>query len=392
MKPWLVVAWKEIFESLRDRRTLLTSLIIAPLLGPVLFSGMMQFTLAKENKDHEQRVEAGVLGAGHAPQLLLWLQAQGLKRVPAPATESLVTAAVRNSQPKIVLVIPADYGEQLSAGKPASVKLYVDTSDSDAHRAGERLQRLLAGYAAQTAALRLMARGIDPSILQPVVTDEIDVSTPASRAQALLGVLSYFLLLSTLVGGMYLAIDATAGERERGSLEPLLALPVSRDALVAGKLLATMVFAAASLLLTLVTFIVALRFVPLESIGMSANLGPLVALKLWLSLLPFVPLAAALLTLIASFARSFREAQSWMTGVLLIPTLPIMLAVVAGLKPTSALMAIPSLSQHFLVSRLLRDEAIPLPEMLLSVGGTLTLAALLSALVVALWRHEKLLG
>ena len=374
MKPWLVVAWKEIFESLRDRRTLLTSLIIAPLLGPVLFSGMMQFTLAKENKDHEQRVEAGVLGADHAPQLLLWLQAQGLKRVPAPATESLVTAAVRNSQPKIVLVIPADYGEQLSAGKPASVKLYVDTSDSDARRAGERLQRLLAGYAAQTAALRLMARGIDPSIIQPVVTDEIDVSTPASRAQALLGVLSYFLLLSTLVGGMYLA------------------LPVSRDALVAGKLLATMVFAAASLLLTLVTFIVALRFVPLESIGMSANLGPLVALQLWLSLLPFVPLAAALLTLIASFARSFREAQSWMTGVLLIPTLPIMLAVVAGLKPTSALMAIPSLSQHFLVSRLLRDEAIPLPEMLLSVGGTLTLAALLSALVVALWRHEKLLG
>ena len=142
MKPWLVVAWKEIFESLRDRRTLLTSLIIAPLLGPVLFSGMMQFTLAKENKDHEQRVEAGVLGADHAPQLLLWLQAQGLKRVPAPATESLVTAAVRNSQPKIVLVIPADYGEQLSAGKPASVKLYVDTSDSDARRAGERLSPL----------------------------------------------------------------------------------------------------------------------------------------------------------------------------------------------------------------------------------------------------------
>jgi sodium transport system permease protein len=213
-----------------------------------------------------------------------------------------------------------------------------------------------------------------------------------SLAQSLLAILSYFLLFSTLIGGMYVAIDATAGERERGSLEPLVSLPVSREALVAGKFVATMVFSGVSLVLTLASFAISLRFVPLESIGMSANLGPKVLTGVFLSLLPFVPLAAALLTLVASFARSFREAQSWMTGALLVPTLPIMVAAMTGMKPTALLMAVPSLSQHFLIARLLRDEAIPLTDGLLSAGGSLLLAAVLLVFVVRLWRREKLLG
>ena len=392
MKPWLIVARKEIFESLRDRRTLLSALVLAPLLGPLMFSGTMQAVLKKNAGEDERKVEAAVLGGEHAPNLLRWLKGQGLSEVPGPKDEAAVPAAVRDGKPRLVLVVPANYGERFRGARPASVKLYVDTSDQDARRDQDRLERLLQGYAGQTTALRLAARGIDPSITQAVVLDEIDVSTPASRAQSLLAVLSYFLLFSTLIGGMYLAIDATAGERERGSLEPLVTLPVTRDSLVIGKLVATMAFSALSLLLTLTAFTLSLRFVPLESVGMNANLGPAVMLQVYLGVLPFVPLAAALLTLVASFARSFREAQSWMTGVLLVPTLPIMLAAMSGLKPSLQLMAVPSLSQHFLIARLLRDEPIPLQDWLLSAGGSLLLAAVLLAVVVRLWRREKLLG
>ncbi len=392
MKPWLVVARKEIFESLRDRRTLLSALVLAPLLGPLMFSATMQAVLKKNAAKDELKVEAAVIGADQAPNLLRWLQNQGLQAVPGPTQEAAVPEAVRDGKPRLVLVIPDTYGESFRAARPTGVKLYVDTSDQEARRDQDRLERLLQGYAGQTTALRLAARGMDPSITQAVVVDEIDVSTPASRAQSLLAVLSYFLLFSTLIGGMYLAIDATAGERERGSLEPLLTLPVTRDALVIGKLAATMVFSALSLLLTLGAFTLSLQLVPLQSIGMNANLGPAVMLQVYLAVLPFVPLAAALLTLVASFARSFREAQSWMTGVLLVPTLPIMLAAMSGLKPSLQLMAVPSLSQHFLIARLLRDEPIPFQEWLLSAGGSLLLAAVLLAVVVHLWRREKLLG
>ena len=299
---------------------------------------------------------------------------------------------MRDAKPRLVVTIDADFAERFREAHAAGVRVHVDSSDQDSRRDFDRLERLLQGYAAQTAALRLAARGIDPGIVQAVVVDEVDASTPASRAQSLLAVLSYFLLFSTLIGGMYVAIDATAGERERGSLEPLVTLPVSRTALVTGKFLATMTFSLGSLVLTLGAFAFSLRLVPLESIGMSANLGPAVLAGVCGVVLPFVPLAAALLTLVASFARSFREAQSWMSGALLVPTLPIMVAAMTGMKPALALMAVPSLSQHFLIARLLRDEAVPLQDLLLSAGGSLLLAGVLLAVVFHLWRREKLLG
>jgi sodium transport system permease protein len=392
MKPWWVVVRKEVLESLRDRRTLLSALVLAPLFGPLMFSFSMQTMLKRGVDEQDKPLQVAVMGKEHAPNLVHWLESQGLEGVSAPKDEASIPAAVRDGKPRLVLVIGPDYGERFRAAKAAGVKVYVDSSDQDSQRDFRRLDRLLESYSSQTSALRLAARGVAPSIAQPVVVDEIDVSTPASRAQSLLAILSYFLLFSTLIGGMYVAIDATAGERERGSLEPLVSLPVSREALVAGKFVATMVFSGVSLVLTLASFAISLRFVPLESIGMSANLGPKVLTGVFLSLLPFVPLAAALLTLVASFARSFREAQSWMTGALLIPTLPIMVAAMTGMKPTALLMAVPSLSQHFLIARLLRDEAIPLTDGLLSAGGSLLLAAVLLVFVVRLWRREKLLG
>jgi len=388
MKPWWVVVRKEVLESLRDRRTLLSALVMAPLFGPLMFSFSMQTRLKRGVDEQDKPLQVAVMGKEHAPNLVQWLESQGLEDVPAPKDELGIPAAVRDGKPRLVLVIGPDYGEHFRAAKPAGVKVYVDSSDQDSQRDFRRLDQLLQNYSSQTSALRLAARGVDPRIAQPVVLDKIDVSTPASRAQSLLAILSYFLLFSTLIGGMYVAIDATAGERERGSLEPLVSLPVSREALVAGKFVATMVFSGVSLVLTLASFAISLRFVPLESIGMSANLGPKVLTGVFLSLLPFVPLAAALLTLVASFARSFREAQSWMTGALLIPTLPIMVAAMTGMKPTALLMAVPSLSQHFLIARLLRDEAVPLTDGLLSAGGSLLLAGVLLVLVVRLWRRE----
>ena len=204
--------------------------------------------------------------------------------------------------------------------------------------------------------------------------------------------MTYFVLFATLMGGLYLAIDATAGERERGSLEALLALPVPRAALVGGKILAASVYMCLSLAITLAAFVLVFHFVPLARLGMSANLGAGTALAFFAICLPFVPLGAALMTFVASFTRSYREAQTYLTMVLLVPTLPIAFASIYSLKTRSYLMVIPSLSQHLLMTSVLKDQPIAVGDVLVSAGASLALAIVLYVFAARHWRRETMLG
>jgi len=183
-----------------------------------------------------------------------------------------------------------------------------------------------------------------------------------------------------------------AGERERGSLEPLLTVPVRREHLIFGKILATCAYMTLSLTLTVAAFAIMLRFTGLERFGMSVNFGPLVGLAVILFCLPLVPLGAALMTIVAASTRSYREAQTYLGLVLLVPTLPLVFAGVMGLRPTLALMGVPSLSQHFLITSVLRDERVPAGYLAVSVTATLILGALLIGVAGRLYRREALLG
>jgi sodium transport system permease protein len=225
-----------------------------------------------------------------------------------------------------------------------------------------------------------------------VAVNEVDVATPAGRAVVVLGFMTYFVLFAVLMGGLYLAIDSTAGERERGSLEALLSLPVARSSLVGGKILATCAYMCISLALSLAAFVCVFRFVPLERLGMSANLGWGTALILFAICLPFVPLGAALMTFVASFTRSYREAQTYLTTVLLIPTLPIAFASIYSLKTQSSLMLIPSLSQHLLMTSVLKDEAVGALDVWVSAASSLAVALALMVLTARHWRRETMLG
>jgi len=203
--------------------------------------------------------------------------------------------------------------------------------------------------------------------------------------------LSYFFLAALLTGGMNLAIDSTAGERERGSLEPLLCLPVLRDHLIIGKILAASAFMALSLALSLTTFYFTLRFLPLEELGMTPNFDLGVVVTAFFLLLPFALLGAALMTLIASFTKSYKEAQTWLTVVILAPTLPILVVSILMVRPSTLLMAIPSLSQHLLLVSLIKNEPINWLYVAISVIGTLSLGLLLTWISARLYRREGLL-
>jgi len=392
MHAVLTVFAKEFRENLRERRTLFSALVLGPLLGPAMFASALSLSLGRHAEEGDRPLSLAVAHGERAPNLLAYLRQHGLTITPVTFDAASARAAVRTHHQQLVLAVSADFAAHLAAGTPAPLELYADSSDVSAGAGLARVRTLLGQYSGLLARLRTAARGIDPLVLSPLALQDIDVSTPAARSVLALGTLSYLVLLTMLMGGMYLAIDATAGERERGSLEPLLALPVPREQLIFGKVLAACAYMTLSLTLTVCAFAIMLRFTGLERLGMSVNFGPRVALAVILYCLPMVPLGAALMTIVAAFTRSYREAQTYVGLMLLVPTLPLVFAGVMGLRPQLALMAVPSLSQHFLITSLLRDEPVPALYLAVSVSATLALGAALVAVAGGLYRREALLG
>ena len=392
MRALLTVFAKEFLENLRDRRTLISALLFGPLFGPLLFGLMVSRTLNQSEVQSGEPVRLTLSGAEYAPGLVRYLRSQGALLHEATLREPAARAAVRDGSAQVVLLIPQEYGARFAAAAPAPVLLIADSADSQTRKIADRARALLGGYSSGIAQRRLQARGVNPLLTVPVAVNEVDVATPAGRAVVVLGFMTYFVLFAVLMGGLYLAIDSTAGERERGSLEALLTLPVARSGLLGGKILATCAYMCISLGLSLAAFVCVFRFVPLERLGMSANLGWSTALIFFAICLPFVPLGAALMTFVASFTRSYREAQTYLTTVVLVPTLPIAFANIYSLKTRSSLMFIPSLSQHLLMTSVLRDEAVSAPDVWVSAGASLALASILFVLTARHWRRETMLG
>src|SRR5712672_145156 len=342
--------------------------------------------------ESDEPLRLTISGADNAPRLTRYLEAHGIKLSKANLSESEARAAVRGGRAQIVLIIPKEYGARFTLGVPAPLLLFADSADSQTRKIADRARTLLGSYASTIAQLRLQARGVNPLLAVPVAVNEVDVATPTGRAVVVLGFMTYFVLFAVLMGGLYLAIDSTAGERERGSLEALLSLPVARSSLVGGKILATCAYMCISLALSLTAFVCVFRFVPLERLGMSANLNARTALIFFAICLPFVPLGAALMTFVALFTRSYREAQTYLTTVLLVPTLPIAFASIYSLKTQSSLMFIPSLSQHLLMTSVLKDESVAALDVWVSAAASLALALVLMVLTARHWRRETMLG
>jgi sodium transport system permease protein len=388
----LTVFVKEFRENLRDKRTLLSALILGPLLGPLLFAFALSLSIERGANSSDRPVPLAVSHADRAPNLMAFLRQYGVDPQPINVDDSGARADIRDHRHTLVMLITAEFGKQLATGEPAPVLLYADSSDTTNGRGLSRVRLLLEQYGVLLSRLRITARGIDPLVLSPLVVQNVDVATPSSRSVVFLGTLSYLILVTMLMGGMYLAIDTTAGERERGSLESLLTVPVKRQQLIYGKIMATCAYMTLSLSLTTAAFSIALQFVGLERFGMTVNFGPLVALKVIGFCLPLVPLGAALMTIVAAFTRSYREAQTYLGLVLVIPTLPLVFAGMLGLRPTATLMMVPSLSQHFLITSLLRDETLSATFFALSLITTLAVGAVLMLIAGRLYDREALLG
>jgi sodium transport system permease protein len=383
---------KEFRENLRDRRTLLSALVFGPVFGPVLLAGLVQFSISRVEAQSDENISVAVSHAERAPNLLAYLDARGVDIEKVEFDEAAARGAVAAQTHKIILEIPEDFGTRLQEGQPAPVVLYSDSSRGFDRRGVQRVRTLVSQYGIEIAQLRFLARGIDPISVLPISVQEIDVSTPTSRSVLVLNMMTYLVLLSMLFGGLYLAIDATAGERERGSLEVLLTTPVPRENLMYGKILATAAYMFISLVLTVSMFAVAMSFVGLEQLGITANLGAPAVLRMIACCSPLILFGAAYLSIVSGFAKSYREAQTYLGLVITIPTMPLMFAGMLGLQTKTVLMFVPFLSQHLLLTTLVRAEEILPLHVVCSAISTLVYGVLLTYVAGRLYRREGLLG
>lgn len=381
------VWWKEIRENLRDKRTVLSALIYGPLIGPVMLVMMMNVMVSQQLAKAEGPLEVPVIGARYAPNLIDALKQKGL--VPQPPLAN-PAEAVRQRETDVVLRIPASFPDAWSRGQPAQVELIYDASQRNSSTPRHRLEGMIEQYSRTQGALRLLARGISPALATPVIVSKRDQSTPQSRAAMLLSIMPYFFLFAIYIGGMYLAIDLTAGERERQSLEPLFANPVARWRILLGKLGAICAFSLASLVLTAIAFVIAGHFLPTAKLGMSFNLGaPFVAQSILLEL-PLIALFAILETLVAAFAKSYREAQTYLGLLMIIPILPSLLMTIMPVKQAPWMYAVPLLGQQIGITELLRGKTVPMESIGLALVCGFAAALIVWFITAWVYRSERL--
>jgi len=366
---------KEIRENLRDRRSLFNSVLLGPILFPIL------------QERAEEVLEVPVVGAEHAPNLVSFLKQQGVVIQPAPEDpESLV----RSQEVPVVIRIPEKFPQQWEAGKPAVVEVIADPSRRESETPMRRVRGLLRAYGAQIGQLRLQLRGVSPSIQTPIMVKDVDLSTPQSRGMLVMMMLPYVLMITAFTGGMHLAIDSTAGEKERKSLEPLLINPVPRWQIMLGKMSATATFAFASLFLTLLSFRFAFPFLPTGALGVDLNMSATAVAGILLAVAPVVILAAAMLTTLASLAKSLREAQSYMGLVFMIPMIPSIIFMVNPVTPVTWMMSIPMFSQNLLIGEFVRGETVPMLWLAMSIGSTLIIGLAFAAVAATLFNRPRI--
>lgn len=389
LKPIWTIFVKETIDNLRDRRSVFSA-ISSSLIGPLLIL-LMVVVVGKTifNEQTEQVLEVPVIGAENAPDLIKFLEQSNIVLIGAPANPE---EAVKNGDQAMVLVIPETYQEEFRQGIPASVQLIADSSRQSTMASVERLRRAISQYDQIIANMRLMVRGISPTVISPLAIEHLDVATPQSQGLIFLNILPYFIVMVTFLGGMYVIIDTTAGERERGSLEPLLINPVPRWQLVIGKLLASIPFALLAILLCLVGFWVVFSVVPLEDyIGIQLSISPVALMGIFLISIPMVLLASGLQMVIATFTRSFKEAQTYVSFLPLIPAIPGMALAFLPVKASLWTMLIPTFGQQLLINQLMRAETIAPIHLWVSTLVTLLFAGILIGIAIKLYQRERVI-
>jgi sodium transport system permease protein len=371
---WIVFL-KELVDALRDRRTLLTVLLSSVAMGPLLLVAL-SFLVAGFEERAEAR-EVYVVGIEHAPTLRNYLERQSfhVKAPPADYERLLVSRAFGDP----VVIVKSGFEQELVRGVPPVVEIVSTSANTRASAGLGRVNQLLGGFSREQVQLRLAWRGIAPALLQPLQLESRDLAEPRARAAQVMATLPFAVLMAMLYGAMHAALDTTAGERERGSLEPLLMNPAPRRALVIGKWAAVSAVAMLIAVLSCFSFLPAQWLLRSETLATMFQFGPREAGLFLALLLPLAAMMSALLMAVAIRCRSFKEAQANSTVVMLLASLLPLVSLFGQEGEKAWHLWVPALAQVTLMGRVLKGELILAPDLL----GPLVVAALGTLLCVA---------
>ena len=366
---------KEIVDALRDRRTLLTVLISSVLMGPLVLLAISALVASLES-NAEQR-EVVVAGLAAAPTLQNYFERQTftVREAPADFERQLRSAKL----PDAVVVVPKDFEAALQRGDAPIVEIVADSANQRSQASSSRTARLLGGFSRERATLNLAMRGVSPDVLEPVQVEERDLASTQTRATQITGMLPFFVLMAVLTGALNAALDTTAGERERGSLEPLLMNPNERWALVLGKWGAVAGVAMLIAVLSCFSFLPGQWLLRSDTLAAMFQYGPREALLFLVVLLPFAAAVSALLMAVAIRCKTFKEAQASTTVVMLAASLLPLINVFSLGQESAWYLWVPALAQNLLMTRVLKGEAFGVDQL----AAPLIVCALIAA--VAVW-------
>ena len=344
---WLVVFRKELRESLRDKRSL-ALLFLFTLMYPMMLGVILHQWIDRATKPEREGIVLAVIGGGQAPTLMAQLKQKNVTVHDIPAQdEDAIGALLRARKAVAVLRLPPNYARDYAAMRPARIELWFDSSlEQDGRR---EIEEVLGAYGSNIAGARLLAHGVSPAALSPVRVQRYDTGSTAARSAGIIGGLLGTLFIPAFICGLSAAVDSTAGERERRSLEVLMAQPVRTWELVTGKWLAAATLAIGGITFELLLAHALLSWMPLEEIGMSWHVSWGRLLLVCIASVPLSLFAAAMQIAVAMNARSFKEAQSVLSILTLVPVVPGLAVSMLEIKTASWMYLVPMLSNQTLL-------------------------------------------
>jgi sodium transport system permease protein len=368
---WIIFV-KEIIDALRDRKTLATLVLSTVLVGPLML--VVMSAVISQQETRAERREIWVDGLDRAPELDNFLRRQGMviRQAPADYRQGLHDFSFEDP----VITVAADYAEKLAAGEPPELRVVFDSGNRQSAISVRRSLQLLRAFSREQATLELASRGVSPAVLEPYRVQELDLADQQSRSVQAMAMVPWMVMMAVLLGGLTVALDTTAGERERASLEPLLTNPVPPSALVLGKWLAVASIAMLVAVLSVLSFFPALWLVRSEALLAMFRFGPGEGVAFLLMLLPLAAAVAAVLMLAAVYGRSYKEAQARATFILFAFQMVPLVGILdfSGEKPWH--LWVPSLAQQTVMLRVLRGDALEWPHLIVPTLVSLVVTAL----------------
>jgi len=376
MNKIIAMVRKELIDAARDKRSVMAGLYYA--IGtPLIMCGLFMVLIGQLTSPDDLKIS--ITNPDKAPDLVRFLSNKGITQGEAGAKDLKA----------IELIISPDYAKQMNQGKGAEITIVADNSEEKLQNSIRRLEKQLQAYSAEMGSLRLIARGIDPRVVQPLKVNVHDQATTDSKGGMILGIAIFTMIYSVFISGMNLAIDTSAGERERNSLALLLSHPLTTRQLVLSKIIAVGLFALLGLVLILLVSKVAYTFVPWQELGFSVSItNEFMALMLLVGI-PVALMAACLQLFVSFMAKTFKEAQSYLTMVLFVP-LALSMAASYNIAP-DVLQWLPVSGQQQALMDFIKGKDMNMLQLLVSTLGTLAIAVILAFGMEKSLKSEKVI-